>query len=120
MNKCEIFLEYFDNLTKNIEVPEDVKEFYEMLKSSQNNYTEKTVFTETGLAILTFLQTCENSTMKSRDIADAMTLPSRTVSGAMRKLVTDGYVEKFGQNPVIYALTKKGKEINLDEFKGEN
>ena len=32
----------------------------------------------------------------------------------MRKLVTDGYVEKVGQDPVVYTLTEKGinTEIN--------
>ena len=91
-----------------------------MLKSSQENYVEKPAFTETGLQVLEFLQTTDIVSMKAKDIAEAMVLPSRTVSGAMRKLVNDGYIEKFGQNPVIYALTKKGKEINLKEFKGEN
>jgi Mn-dependent DtxR family transcriptional regulator len=36
------------------------------------------------------------------------------VSGAMRKLVTDGYVEKVGESPVIYMLTEKGKNITID------
>ena len=36
-------------------------------------------------------------------------MTSRRVSGAIRKLVTDGYVEKVSQDPVIYALTEKGK-----------
>ena len=31
----------------------------------------------------------------------------------MRKLVTDGYVEKVGQDPVIYKLTEKGQEIEI-------
>ena len=39
---------------------------------------------------------------------------SRTISGAIRKLVTDGYVEKVGQEPVIYALTEKGKNIVIN------
>jgi hypothetical protein len=37
------------------------------------------------------------------------------VSGAMRKLVTDEFVEKVGQDPVIYTLTQKGKEIEIGE-----
>ena len=36
------------------------------------------------------------------------------VSGAMRKLVTDGFVEKVGQDPVIYSITENGKNINIE------
>ena len=45
-----------------------------------------------------------------------MDLSSKTVSGGMRKLVTDGYIEKIGEHPSIYSLTTLGKEvkINLD------
>ena len=28
----------------------------------------------------------------------------------MRKLVTDGFVEKMGESPVLYSITEKGKE----------
>ena len=42
-----------------------------------------------------------------------MNITSRTASGAMRKLVTDGYVEKMGENPVVYSLTDKGITIDL-------
>jgi DNA-binding PadR family transcriptional regulator len=36
------------------------------------------------------------------------------VSGAMRKLVTDGFVEKMSDEPVIYTLTEKGKNYKID------
>ena len=32
----------------------------------------------------------------------------------MRKLVTDGFVEKIGQDPVMYSLTEKGKNIEIN------
>jgi hypothetical protein len=32
----------------------------------------------------------------------------------MRKLVSDGYCEKIGENPIVYSLTNKGIEVNLD------
>ena len=50
---------------------------------------------------------------KSRDIAEGLFIASRAVSGAMRKLVTDGYVEKVGQDPVVYTLTELGKNIEI-------
>ena len=45
--------------------------------------------------------------------ADGLFISSRTVSGSIRKLVTDGYVEKIGQDPVIYTLTEKGKNKEI-------
>jgi predicted transcriptional regulator len=125
MNKCEKFLEFFDDLIQNskypIEMPEDVKEFYDILKSSQEKFTDKPEFTENGLIILEYMIENQNlKSMKARDIAEGINVPSRNVSGAMRKLVADGYVEKFGQNPVIYALSNKGKNFNLKEYKENN
>ena len=122
MNKCEKFLEFFDDLIQNskypIELPEDVKEFYDMLKSSQEKFTDRPEFTENGLLVLEYMKNnLDIKSMKARDIADGIGLPSRRISGAMRKLVSDGYVEKFGQNPVIYTLSDKGKNFNLIEYK---
>ena len=52
---------------------------------------------------------------KARDIAEGLFISSRAVSGAMRKLVTDGFVEKVGQDPVIYSITEKGINIKIEE-----
>jgi predicted transcriptional regulator len=51
---------------------------------------------------------------KARDVAEGLFISSRAVSGAMRKLVTDGFVEKVGESPVIYSITENGKNINID------
>lgn len=125
MNKCEKFLEFFDDLIQNskypIELPEDVKEFYDMLKSSQEKFTDRPEFTENGLLVLEYMKNnLDIKSMKAKDIADGIGLPSRRISGAMRKLVSDGYVEKFGQNPVIYTLSNKGKNFNLIKYKENN
>ena len=50
---------------------------------------------------------------KAKDIGEGLFISSRAVSGAIRKLVTDGYVEKIGQEPVVYALTEKGKTVEI-------
>jgi DNA-binding HxlR family transcriptional regulator len=46
-------------------------------------------------------------------------MSARSVSGSMRKLVTEQYVEKVGQNPVTYKLTDLGetlaKELQVDK-----
>lgn len=73
------------------------------------------MFTENGKLILEFLKNrTETSLWKAKDMAEEMGLTSRTVSGAIRKLVTDGFVDKVGQDPVIYTITEKGKNIVID------
>jgi predicted transcriptional regulator len=53
--------------------------------------------------------------LRAKDIAEGLFINSRAVSGAMRKLVTDGFVEKLGENPVIYSITEKGKNIKIED-----
>ena len=77
---------------------------------------DKPKFTDNGRLILGYLQKDnDNVTWRSSDIAEGLFISSRTVSGAIRKLVTDGYVEKVSTDPVVYALTENGKNVNLDE-----
>lgn len=77
---------------------------------------EKPALTDNGKLILGFLQKNASMTaLKSRDIAEGLFISSRTVSGAIRKLVTDGFVEKIGQDPVIYSITEKGKNFVIED-----
>ena len=57
-----------------------------------------------------------NNIFKSKDIAERLFVASRSVSGAMKKLITEGFVKKVGTDPVVYSLTDKGasKEIIFD------
>ena len=72
-------------------------------------------FTENGKKILSFLKEHSDvQSWKAKDIADSMFVASRTVSGAIRKLVLDGYVEKVGQDPVIYSITEKGINVEIN------
>lgn len=119
MNKYKQFLDYFDWLVENckqpVVMPDEVQDVYNMLQEQQA--MEKPMFTESGLSILEYLQTCDAKSLKARDIADGMVISSRQVSGAIRKLVTDGFVDKMGSSPVIYSLTTKGKNFNIKEYK---
>ena len=79
---------------------------------------EKPAFTENGKLVLKFMQDNKdsyNNLFKAKDIGEGLGISSRTASGAMRKLVTDGYVEKVGENPIVYSLTSKGIETNFEE-----
>lgn len=111
------FIDYFDELTKDKELPQEVQEFYDLLKSQQDSYIEKPMFTESGLEILEYLQSCSAKSLKAKDIADGMGISSRKVSGSIRKLCADGYVDKFGKSPVLYSLTANGKEFNIENYK---
>ena len=102
-------------LTENkVDFPTDeLKEYWKLFQEGPSN--EKPTFTENGILILRFLRDHPDQKLwKSKDLAEKMELSSRTVSGSMRKLVTDGFVEKVGQDPIIYSITEKGKEINLE------
>lgn len=118
-NKYKSFIEYFDWLVQNckepINLPDEVQDVYNLLREQQN--MEKPIFTESGLAILEYLQSCDATSWKAKDIADGMVISSRKISGAIRKLVTDGFVDKYGQNPVIYSLTEKGKNFDINSYK---
>lgn len=64
--------------------------------------------TESGEKVLTWMLENEkeySNVFSAKAIGEGLFTSSRVVSGAMRKLVTDGYVEKTGQNPVSYSLT---------------
>lgn len=121
MNKCENFLNYFDWLVANckepVVIPDEVKEFYDILRSQQDKHIDKPLFTEAGLQILEYLKTQDVKSLKAKDIADGMEISSRKVSGSIRKLVTDGFVEKYGANPVVYTLTEKGKNFDIESYK---
>lgn len=123
MSKCKKFLDFFDYLVANCKepviLPDEVKEYYDILRSQEDKYVDKPLLTEIGLQILEYLQGSDSKSLKAKDIADGMGISSRKVSGSIRKLVTDEFVEKFGSNPVVYTLTNKGKNFDIENYKGE-
>ena len=71
--------------------------------------------TDNGKLILKHLQSAPVAPYKSKDIAEVLFVSSRTVSGGMRKLVTDGFVEKVGESPALYTITEKGKNYVIED-----
>lgn len=118
MSKQEEFINFWNYLTNEvagkIEIPENVQAYIDAL--SNNSNIEKPAFTDNGKMILQYLQAQPHIMMKAKDIAEGMGSTSKTVSGSIRKLVSDGYVEKMGTNPVVYMITDKGINVN---FEGE-
>lgn len=117
--KKKEFIDYITALmdfTKDMDAPimtEDAQMYWNILRAEQES--EKPMFTDNGKLILGYLQENQVTGMwKARDIAEGLFINSRAVSGAMRKLVADGFVEKVGQDPVVYALTDEGKNIVIE------
>ena len=107
MNKKQKFIELVDMLLDGASIDEEYKDaldYFEMLKTEKEN--NKPAFTENGAKVLKYIQEnvdAFNNMFKAKDIGEAM-----------RKLVTDGYLEKIGADPVIYALTEKGKTVDIE------
>ena len=119
MSKKSEFIDYVKALISSQEEPiepsEDAKSYWEALCGG--NTEDKPTFTDNGKLIMKYLQDlpADAPMMKAKEIAEGMFVSSRAVSGAMRKLVTDGFVEKVGQDPVMYALTDAGRKIKIED-----
>lgn len=120
MTKRQEFVEFVDYLiahcSEPVEMSNNVNDYLTALRESSEK-EDKPEFTDNGKAILKYLQEIPVGMYKARDIAEGMFIAPKSVSGAMRKLVTDGYVEKVGKDPIVYMITEKGKNVN---FEGEN
>ena len=90
---------------------DNVKAYIDTLISSKNDKPE---ITDSGKIILDYMQKSDLPMFKAKDIADGLYISSRAVSGSLRKLVTDGFCEKVGTDPVVYTLTEKGKNYKID------
>jgi DNA-binding MarR family transcriptional regulator len=120
MTKKEKFINYIDEqVFAKIDVnsiDQDIILYWEALKGKPE--AEKPLFTDNGKLILKYLQEEAEDTsqmFKAKDIAEGLFISSRAVSGAIRKLVTDGFVDKVGADPVVYSITEKGKNIKIED-----
>ena len=117
MSKKQSFINEMQSLMNSVDykwASDEAKTYWEALVSPPE--VEKPMFTDNGKLILKYMQ--DNQSIehwKARDIGEGLFISSRTVSGAIRKLVSDGFVEKIGQDPVVYSLTEKGKAITIED-----
>lgn len=116
MSKKEVFVKEITEAVKNgLQLSQDATDYLNGLIASGDSGKPK--FTENGKLVLKYMQQNKESyknLFKAKDIGEGMGISSRTASGAMRKLVTDGYVEKIGSDPVVYALTSEGDVVDPD------
>ena len=117
MSKKSEFIEYVKLAIEACqqEMSEDARSYWDALCGASED--EKPLFTDNGKLIMKYLQGLPEGTpmMKAKEIAEGMFISSRAVSGAMRKLVSDGFVDKVGQDPVMYALTDAGRNIKIED-----
>ena len=108
MTNKDVFIQDIENAISNgyLLLKEESQKYFEDLK--KNNSSKE--MTENGLKIILNY----NNIFKAKDIAEGLFMSPRSVSGSMRKLLTDGYCEKTGKDPVCYLLTEKGKTFSID------
>lgn len=75
------------------------------------------VMSDKGKEILGWLQEQARQAYSAREIAEGLFCNSRSIPGAMKKLVADGLVEaeKVGSAPYQYKITDAGAKLDLNE-----
>ena len=110
------FIEFLNALMEaapQVEMTPNVKAYIDALMEKGE---EKPVLTDNGKQILRYMQENPDKTFfKAREIAEGLFISSRGVSGALRKLVNDGFADKMGESPVLYSLNEKGKNFIIEE-----
>lgn len=108
----ELFSDKYEDMMASSYTDEEIelaKSYWEDFRKGSSSNAKG--MTENGHKILIFLQENtidENSIFSAKEIGVEMGLSGRSISGSMRKLISDGYVEKVGQNPINYRITEKG------------
>ena len=116
MTNKEMFIQEVEELIRAEQdiFSEGARVYFEQLKATPEK--EKAPFTENGAKVLIWMQEnyeSYNNILKAKEIGDGLFCSSRTVSGAMRKLITDGYVSKTEGTPTCYSLTELGMNVTV-------
>lgn len=113
MTKKEQFINEVSTAVENgvITLSEEAAAYFETFKASAPA-KEKPLFTDNGRMIIEYLKDNEVKPYPSKTVAEALGLSGRTVSGAMRKLIIDGYVSKDKDgDTTTYQITEAGLAI---------
>lgn len=113
MTNREKFIFEVEQVLKQSEfLSEEALAYFEELK---NGKASMGGLTDNGRAILEWLNEPKrkNEFFSAKLIGEGLFTSSRVVSGAARKLITDGYLEKEGKNPVTYRITAEGHNVLL-------
>lgn len=116
MTNKEMFIQEVEELIRAEQdiFSEGARAYFEQLKATTEK--ERPPFTENGAKVLIWMQEnyeSYNNILKAKEIGDGLFCSSRTVSGAMRKLIADGYVSKTEGTPTCYSLTDLGMTVEV-------
>lgn len=113
------FIDLVEALLENVTLDTEDEKCKSALEYFENFKAEKpkAEFTENGAKILQWMKDNHAENLSAKAIGEELFMNSRSVSGAIRKLVSDGYVDKTDGNPKLYSITNKGleKEIIIEE-----
>lgn len=115
--ELETFLQkHFNHTVDNYEfTEEDMQQLIALIKG---NVKDGKTFTENGLKILKTMKENAETYMNiysSKQLGELLFMSPRSVSGSMKKLIANGYVEKVSLSPVTYSLTTLGKDYQFDK-----
>ncbi len=114
-----VFIETVENLFNAypMNVPAEALEFFEDYKRGKSSNRKE--ITEKGIAIILALR--ENTEwITAKALGEIMDVSGRSVSGSMKKLVEDGYVDKRAGTPSAYKITEKGLTCELPTAEVDN
>lgn len=120
MTNKEVFIKKIEQLLNDCpdffgqdEEAEKAMAYFESLKKDKGH---SKAITENGIKIIQFMKDnweIRNNVFKAAEIGEGTFMSGRSVSGSMRKLISDGYVVKEGKDPVMYSITEAGKALEL-------
>ena len=119
MTAKENFISEIEKLLKTNTINEDAMNYFTEFKNG--TVKNSSVITEKGAAVLEYLQgQNDDYIFSAKMLSEALDMNTRSISGTMRKLAADGYVEKMSTlSPITYKITELGKAFKLDELKNK-
>ena len=108
-----IFIDTVEELFKAypMNVPAEAFDFFEDYKKGKSGNAKK--FTDKGIAILKEMREVDDW-ITAKSLGERMNISGRSVSGTMKKLVSDGYIEKKAGSPISYRITELGKNCDFE------
>lgn len=116
----ENFISEIEKLLKTNTINDEAIEFFEMFKAGTIKNSK--IITSKGIEILKFLQSKPNDyVFTSKMLSTAIeSMNTRSISGTLRKMLNDGFVEKVGSTtPISYKITAMGMAFDLDNIENK-
>ena len=93
-------------------IPQEAIDFFEDYKKAKSESSQP--FTEKGIVVMEALSKVDDW-ITATALGEMIGKNGRSVSGTMKKLIEDGYVEKKEGKPASYRITEFGKEIEWNK-----